>query len=311
MTNRKFIQDFKSINLIYSEINLKNPNLDPESIINLDYEPYVQNQSKPTLDSFLIRSNQKIKAVNEPPSPKSIPEQILNPNKDINTNQNSIKSNLNLTILNKIQSRNKPKLSKKDLILKFISKDVNEYILKSLPKITNITGDKLKYYSTSFAIMVVALIISIASSNLQNINQASASEQVLGVEELIIIEPDTNIEFKLWLEEHKIENQDKNLDSDDDQLTNYEEFQIGSDPKSAYSCDNERTDSQNLYNLINPVTCQEINIENVEEYNKFNQVIELSQLHIRFENKSFINEDSTEIQADNLKDVFNTASFHN
>lgn len=101
-----------------------------------------------------------------------------------------------------------------------------------------------------------------------------ADTQVLGVDDNT-----RDAEYEKWIKSNTSGvYSPKELDLDNDDLSNYEEYILGTDPLSIHTCSAQVTDMENILSLINPLSCEPMNLENEEEFEKFDKIINVADL---------------------------------
>jgi len=99
-------------------------------------------------------------------------------------------------------------------------------------------------------------------------------------------------------------------DSDNDGLSNYQEFHLGTKPDTKYTCDsdNTKTDRENLIELVNPVTCKPLSIENEKDLVLLSSIVKNPSLQnqiVDLSDSGDKEEDSKIQEPDNNTDILN------
>jgi hypothetical protein len=130
---------------------------------------------------------------------------------------------------------------------------------------------------SSTFIIIISLLTGFTSGVLKfdGLKSFSNLGQVAGVSESVNKEDEL---YKNW-----IQSKNNNLfinaddDTDNDGLTNKEEFILDTNPLSKYTCSKDKTDAQLLVALINPKTCNPINFDSDIEVEKFSPLLNIQQ----------------------------------
>ena len=125
-------------------------------------------------------------------------------------------------------------------------------------------GQKLHYSKVlrrfSNLALLAGVVVFSAGAGIRVYNSNSNPQSTVSAAEVPSIEPEPLGAFEQWMLDNTGFITNTSDDTDEDGLTNYEEFLLGSNVSNKYSCGNAKTDAQLALELINPGTCKKVDL---------------------------------------------------
>lgn len=157
----------------------------------------------------------------------------------------------------------------------------------------SVTSNRKRFFwitRTSIAVVAVFVtlfgVLAYASSDqgvlfgkilpVEGVNYASGT--VAGATDTIVSDEQ---KYREWSNLQFSEYIDPNEDTDEDQLSNIEEYKLDTDPNNKFTCSGSLSDGEKLSQLIDPKSCKEIDVTNPEEVQKFRSLVDIDAIRSR------------------------------